>query len=331
MALYLKRQYERDGDKIGKVNGVKVLRARRVHHFTPDFVQGGAAEGWLSLSGGRITIHGVDGDVVYVIVRAPGHYCCFDDAALPDAGTMLASGLTIGSTHVKEVHENAASPDPSNPSGYRKENFYTGVLEGEGVEDAEGAAAIDARLRTALAEKTKQKYGDKALRMIGSIPPISGAADFVFNIAKGRVAELYNRVDLSDPTNAVLVILVLATSGIESDAVLKDVDTVTALVAGTTNEVTNSGYARKVLSDSDVVAFAPDDTNDRVDIDIPDQTWTAVAAGDGWNDLVVSYDSDSTGGADTAIVPLTLHDFVVTPDGSDITAQIATAGFFRAS
>jgi len=156
-------------------------------------------------------------------------------------------------------------------------------------------------------------------------------ADQVFNIALGRVAELYNRVDLSDPTNAALIIVVLAAAGIESDAVLKDMDTLAAVVAGTTNEVTNSGYARKTLTDADIVAFAPDDTNNRVDLDIPDQTWTAVAAGDGWNDLLVCYDSDTTGGTDANIVPLTMHDFAVTPDGSDITAQIAAAGFYRAS
>lgn len=156
-------------------------------------------------------------------------------------------------------------------------------------------------------------------------------ADFVFNIAKGRVAELYNRVDSNDPANSALIILVLATAGIEADATLKDKDDVSALVSGTTNEVTNTGYARKTLTDADIVAFAPDDTNDRVDLDIPDQTWTGVAAGDGFNDLVVAYDSDTTAGTDANIVPLTQHDFVVTPDGSDITAQIAAAGFFRAS
>ena len=156
-------------------------------------------------------------------------------------------------------------------------------------------------------------------------------ANLVFNIALGRVAELYNRVDTNDPANSALVIAILATSGIESDATLKDKDSLADLVSGTTNEVTNSGYARKVLTDADIVAFAPDDVNDRVDLDIPDQTWTAVAAGDGWNDLVVAYDGDTTGGTDSNIVPMTLHDFVVTPDGSDITAQIATAGFYRAA
>ena len=156
-------------------------------------------------------------------------------------------------------------------------------------------------------------------------------ADQVFNIALGRVAELYNRVDLNDPANSALIVVVLATTGIETDAVLKDKDDLAAVVSGTTNEVTNTNYARKVLTDADIVAFAPDDTNDRVDLDIPDQTWTAVAAGDGWNDLLVCYDSDTTAGTDANIVPLTMHDFVVVPDGSDITAQIAAAGFYRAS
>lgn len=156
-------------------------------------------------------------------------------------------------------------------------------------------------------------------------------ANLVLNVAAGRVAELYNRVDTNDPTNSALIMLVLATSGIEADAVLKDFDTVTALLAGTTNEVTNSGYARKVLTDADIVAFGPDDTNDRVDLDIPDQTWTGVAAGNGWNDIVIAYDNDTTAGTDANIIPLTLHDFVVVPDGSDITAQIAATGFYRAT
>jgi hypothetical protein len=154
-------------------------------------------------------------------------------------------------------------------------------------------------------------------------------ANFVFNMGLGRVGEFYWRVDNNDPANSAFVLAVLAASGIESDAVLKDKDSLADVVSGTTNEVTNSGYARKVLTDADIVAFAPDDANDRVDLDFPDQTWTGVAAGDNWSDLVVGYDSDTTGGTDSNIVPCTLHDFSVTPDGSDITAAIAN--FFRAS
>lgn len=156
-------------------------------------------------------------------------------------------------------------------------------------------------------------------------------ADLVHNVAKGRMAELYRRVDINDPANSALVLMVLATAGVETDAVLRDKDTFSDLVSGTTNEVTNTGYARKVLTDADIVAFAPDDTNDRVDLDIPDQTWTAVAAGDGWNYVEIGYDNDTTAGTDANIECGTLHDFVLTPDGSDITAVIAAAGFFRAS
>lgn len=155
-------------------------------------------------------------------------------------------------------------------------------------------------------------------------------ADFVFNISKGRVAELANRVNNNDPTEASLLVVVLATSGLESDATLEDKDDLAAIVSGTTNEVTNSGYARKQLTEAGGVTVTTDDSNNRVDVDIPDQTWTAVAAGDGWSKLLVCY-RPTNAGADSTAIPLTAHDFIVTPDGSDITAQIASGGFFRAS
>ena len=156
-------------------------------------------------------------------------------------------------------------------------------------------------------------------------------ADFVFNIAKGRVVEYYNRVKSNDPANSALVLVVIDAAG-DTDAAMKDRDDLAALLGGTANEVTNTNYARKVLTDADLAALpAPDDTNDRYDIDLPDQTWSAIAAGTAWTDIIVCYDSDTTGGTDSNIIPLTCHDFAVTPDGSDIVAQIAAAGFFRAS
>lgn len=153
--------------------------------------------------------------------------------------------------------------------------------------------------------------------------------NFVYNISLGRVVELANRVENNSPAGCELVVAVLATAGIESDATLKDLDTFSQVVAGTTNEVTNTGYAKKVLTATDVVITVTDGS-DVVDVDIPDQTWTAVAAGDGWNDIVISYDPVGSQ-VHTDMVPMTQHDFVVTPDGSDITAQIAASGFFRAS
>ena len=155
-------------------------------------------------------------------------------------------------------------------------------------------------------------------------------ANQVFNIGLGRVAELYNRVNISDPTNAVLTIIILDSA--DTDAAVKDVATVAALLAlGSTAEVTNTNYARIELTDSDIVAYAPDNANDRVDLDIPDQTFTSIGAGDSWTDLAICYDDDSTGGTDANIVPMTWHDFVVVPNGGDITAQISVDGFYRAS
>lgn len=156
-------------------------------------------------------------------------------------------------------------------------------------------------------------------------------ANFILNRAKGRFVEWAERVNANDPTNSILVVGVLATSGIESDATLLDKDSLADLVAGTTNEVTNSGYARKTLDQAAGITITYDDTNDRVDVDIPDQTWTAVAAGDGWNDVFVAYDSDSTAGTDSNILVGSVHDFVLVPDGSDVTAQVATAGIWRAA
>lgn len=158
-------------------------------------------------------------------------------------------------------------------------------------------------------------------------------ANFVFNIAKGRVVEFYNRVENNDPANSALIIVVLQSSGLESDAVLIDKDTLSDVVAGTTNEATNSNYARKILTDTELATLpSPDDTGNTYSVDIPDQTWSNVAAsGGGWGKLLVCYDSDTTAGTDANIIPLTAHDFITTPNGGSITAQINTVGFFTAS
>jgi hypothetical protein len=156
-------------------------------------------------------------------------------------------------------------------------------------------------------------------------------ADFVYNQAKGKAIEWAARVNANDPANSVLVIEAIASSA--TDAVLKDLDTFALIEAdANTAEVAQSGYARKSLSDASGITITIDDTNDRTDVDCADQTWTAVASGgSAWTDLVFGYDSDSTGGTDANIVPISQHDFAITTDGSDVTAVIATAGFFRAS
>ncbi len=155
-------------------------------------------------------------------------------------------------------------------------------------------------------------------------------ANFVFNVAKGRVAEFFNRVDQNDPTNsAIVVVAVVATA---TDATMKDYDTLSDLL-GDANvaEATNANYARKVLTDTDIAAVTPDDTNDLMQVTIADQTWSSVGAGDNWTDLILCYDGDTTAGTDANIIPLTCHDFAVTPNGGDITADVGANGVYQAS
>lgn len=144
-------------------------------------------------------------------------------------------------------------------------------------------------------------------------------ADFVFNIAKGRVAE-----KVADSGSALLIFLLKVS---ESDATLIDYDTVAAILGGSNTEADFTNYARKTGITGTVTV---DDANDRVDVDLPDQTWTSAggAANNTLTDLIVAYEESA---ADSGRVPLTCHDFAVTTDGSDLTAQVNAAGFFRAS
>ncbi len=152
-------------------------------------------------------------------------------------------------------------------------------------------------------------------------------ADVVANISKGEVKK-YAKLD--GGANDAFIILLLKSAGIQADATLIDHDDISAMLVATNDEADFTNYARKTVS---TLTITVDDTNDRVDIDMADQTWTA--AGGATNNtllkLATAYDPDTTAGTDTTLVPQTYHDFSVTTDGSDLTAQVAAAGFFRAS
>lgn len=153
-------------------------------------------------------------------------------------------------------------------------------------------------------------------------------ANFVFNIAKGRVVEYYNRVENNDPAASALIVIPIETAGLEAQSVLEDKDDVSALLSGTTNEQTTMG--RKTLTDADLAVLpAPDDTNNRFSLDLPDITWSgAQGAGNAISALVIAYDSDTAAGTDANIIPLTYHDFILTPSDPVVAT---TAEFFRAS
>lgn len=141
-------------------------------------------------------------------------------------------------------------------------------------------------------------------------------ADLVFNIAKGAFVEKFR----DSAANGIVLLLIAA----DTDDAMRDTDTLAALLATSADEATDGSYARKTGITGSITV---DDTNNRVDVDIPDQTWTALS-GAAIVDLVVAYEEAA---ADATRIPLTLHDFAVTPDGSDVTAQFNASGFARAS
>lgn len=153
---------------------------------------------------------------------------------------------------------------------------------------------------------------------------------FAFNISKGRGVQMYMNVDANSPTGCKLVVMAI-NRGSASDATMQDYDTFSTLLGDAqVAEVTNSGYARKTLVAADLAAAAPDDTNDRFDIDIPDLTWTSVAAGTGWTDIIIGYDPLGTN-VDTNIVPISCHTFSAQPNGQNVVMGVLTSGFYRAS
>lgn len=155
-------------------------------------------------------------------------------------------------------------------------------------------------------------------------------ANGVFNIALGRVNELHERVNDNDPATAGLIVVLLKV--VEVDATIKDYDTLALLLAGSNTEADFTNYARKVLTDTEVVATTVDDGADTRAADVPDQTWTAAGGtlDNTMAKLVLCYAPD-TGGADSTLVPLTYHDYVVTTDGSDLLAQFHVDGYYSAT
>jgi hypothetical protein len=144
-------------------------------------------------------------------------------------------------------------------------------------------------------------------------------ADFVFNIALGAVAEMVR----DGAANVGMMLLKVS----EADSTLRDYDTLALLLAGSNTEADFTNYARKTALTGSITV---DDTNNRVDVDVADQTWTAAggASNNTLTDLITYYQNSA---ADSGRIPMTCHDFAETTTGSDITAQVNSAGFFRAA
>lgn len=153
------------------------------------------------------------------------------------------------------------------------------------------------------------------------------------NIAKGRINEYVNRVDSDDPTNAVLVLMLLQGPVVSTLDQFRDFDTFQAILAVET-ECNATNYARIILDQADVSPPTVDDAGNQQTWDIADQTFTALGNGTN-NDIgaaVLGYDPDSTGGTDANIIPIwvTLPAADVTTNGQDFHVVFNASGVWTA-
>lgn len=127
-------------------------------------------------------------------------------------------------------------------------------------------------------------------------------AAFTFNIAKGRIVELFLRAP-----NGQAILLQTA----ESDSVLKDYDTLADLLASSGNvELAHASYSRKTGIAGVVVI---DDALDETRVDISPVLWPGLS-GSPIVKALMCYQHPATG----IVIPLTGHDVAITPDGGDV-------------
>lgn len=112
--MLLKRNFDMSGPE-PRLVGVKLLHGGPRQRFSPGLIERGIVEGWIQLGDNMVKLR-TDPPATYKIVRMPGYYCCHCNESLSDSPS--------GPIHVSMAHPGKKSPDPFNPSGFRKDNFY---------------------------------------------------------------------------------------------------------------------------------------------------------------------------------------------------------------
>ena len=152
-------------------------------------------------------------------------------------------------------------------------------------------------------------------------------ANIVFNIAKGRVAELANL----GAANDALILVLLKSSGLVADATMRDYDDLAAVLAGASDECDFTGYTRRTLASVTVTTDDSGDVN-TVDAADPSAYTNSGGASQAAGKALVCYDGDTTGGTDSNIVPLVALDCVLTFDvGVPTTVSFNASGIFQAA
>jgi hypothetical protein len=231
--------------------------------------------------------------------------------------TGVFDNVTTNRTEAITVYRPGFAPAAPRPHGRDPPRALQRVRPGR------GQGLRPPRLRAAAAGRDREDRRDHLQRQ-------DLMADIVFNVAKGKVAE-----KVRDDATKIGVLLLKT---VESDALMKDRTTIADLLAGST-EANFTNYARKTAI---TATLTVDQANDRVDVDIPNQTW-AAAGGATNNTLakaVVFYDEGGTAAPtrpasrssrSTSFAAHEIEDRLhARPRGSTAGIQFAAAGFYRA-
>jgi hypothetical protein len=145
-------------------------------------------------------------------------------------------------------------------------------------------------------------------------------ADLIFNVAKGRVAHYASLPAANDG----IIALLLDASGLVADTTMRDYASLSALLAGTSNEHT---LGRKTMTN---VTVTIDNATDRVRVDMDDFTWED-ATGANTGALLLCYDPDLLTTDDAAVIPLAKYDFTATLSTVDVVVRVPDGGWFQAT
>jgi hypothetical protein len=150
--------------------------------------------------------------------------------------------------------------------------------------------------------------------------------NFTFNIALGKVASYAANVMNNTPAASALIVVPLETTGLESDANMRQHATLAALLAASSNEQTTAG--RKTVNAG--ITLTIDAGTSTVIVKAPDVTWPSVGASNQVAAFVWCYVPDEAVVNDALAIPLTKHDRLWTPDGTPFILS-GPSGFFQAA
>jgi hypothetical protein len=154
-------------------------------------------------------------------------------------------------------------------------------------------------------------------------------ANYVFGTTGlGRAAAYV--ADVLAGGNDAIVWVPMATSGTAEQA---EALTTLAAVESDANfsEQTGTGWSRVTQDETgDGLAVTFDATNNRIELDSNDLVWAGPSSGN-TTGVIACYDPDTTGGADSDLIPLVHLDMAVTQNGQQVTLQFNAEGWYNAT